>query len=437
MEASKIPLDDPKTYRLLSSGNTLGVFQVESPGMQQLLKKVQPTSIHDVSAIVALYRPGPMGAGAHHEYAKRKASGQHRATIHPEIDDLLSEILAETYGLLVYQEQVMEIINRITGWSYAEADDILTAMRKKKHDKLEQSKPAFFLAASANGYSQRGMSALWETLVPFADYSFNKSHSVAYAHITVWTAYLKANYPTEYMASLLSHASEGKADERGPKELYLQECSRLGISLLPPDINSSDLTFTPTPEGIRYGIGAIKGVGDKAAAALISRRPYASLDDFFRRFNSSVLNSGVLEALIRCGAFDSIWTSREQLMAEARDIAQMAQESRRQRDIGQESLVKTNFSPAGKAQKDNRLRAEWELETIGVVLTHPVVILRPPGALDQDQWVWIHRVLANHPGDQEVRVQLGNSTIKLTTKVGFGRALADALRLVGMDVGEL
>src|SRR5690606_20442763 len=228
--------------------------------------------------------------GSHTEYARRKQRGEYSPRVHPDLDRAIEPVLAETYGLIVYQEEVLEIIKVVTGWGYAEAEDIFTAMRKKKLERMEQSRPAFFQAAQSRGYSAEAVQALWDVLVPFSDYSFNKAHSVAYAHISYYTAYLKANHPIEYMTALLSSAEDTKELRK-----HIDECRRMDIPILPPDVNESDLGFTPTTRGIRYGIAAIKGIGEGATQSLIDKRPYDSIDDFFRRASAKVLNARVLE----------------------------------------------------------------------------------------------------------------------------------------------
>lgn len=413
MFPDEIPLDDPKTYALLSRGETIGVFQVETPGMQGLLKKVRPENIGDISAVLALYRPGPMDNGYHTDYATRRATKQTSIDIHPELEIILSPILLETSGVICYQEQIMAIIAEVTGWSYAEAEDIFNGMRKKNLQKMERSRPAFYSTAQSRGFSTEAVDALWETLIPFSDYSFNKSHSVAYAIITYRTAYLKANHPVEYMTALLTSAARMKKPE--DRDKYLAESVRMGINILPPDINDSRFGFTPTKKGIRYGLEGIKDVGAGAVEAIITRRPYRSIDDFFRRADPKVLNGRVLDALARSGTLDSLWSSREQLVEQSRELSRLAQDSQRAARGGQRSLLPVRFRPSsgkeGTPKKDSAGRAQWERDTLGAVVTRPRLLLRPSRPLTQTEWEWIRS--ASTRGQTELSVLLGKTEVKL------------------------
>lgn len=408
----------------------MGIFQLESPGMQQLLRKVKPTRLNDISAVLALYRPGPMGMSAHHEYAKRKNSGDNRATIHPELDDLLTEVLYETYGLVVYQEQVMEVISRVTGWGYAESENILTAMRKKKLALLAKSKPSFMEAA--NRFSLAATTALWETLIPFSDYSFNKSHSVGYAKVAYWTAYLKANHPQQFMTSLLS-----STDNIEESAHFIHECQTMGAPVLPPDINLSGIDFTSTKEGIRYGIAHIKGVGVSAAEDLLSRRPYGSLDQFFRNTPGKVLNARVLEALVKAGALDSLWSSREGLVQQAQGVAQLALEGRKHRSEGQSSLLRVRYRPQytqeGPPPKDSNLRAGWERDTLGLAFTTPKVVLTLNRALSRQEWEWVAGLLGGH---QPLEIRYGSIIIGTNAAATYSEDLKRALSMIHVGVEE-
>ncbi len=434
MIPSDIPLDDLRSYELLSRGETIGVFQLESPGMISLLKKVKPNDLQDLSAVLALYRPGPMGNKSHLEFAERKGSSR-GPELHPEIDDLISPILEETYGAIVYQEQVMAIIAETTGWDYRQAGLIFDAMRKKDHAKLQSSKPAFWQSGGEH-LSEEALEVLWNTLLPFADYSFNKSHSIAYAHISYWCAYLKANYPAKYFASLLSHAKTSNAKKQNEVEIFLKEVSRMGIPILPPDINESDLAFTATERGIRYGICGIKGLGTPTAHALFARRPYVSLDDFFRRADRKVLKSNVLETLVKSGALDSLWSSREELVQQAQDVAQMAIEGRRASKTGQSGFYSdARYRPrkeGSAAQKDSGLRAEWEREALGVQLSWPDLVLKLGRPLSENEWIWVRTIVRSSPGRCTLR--LGGLDLGWCT---FSEKILEDLRMVSVEASYI
>ena len=257
LDLESLPLDDPATYELLGRGDTLGVFQLDGGPMRDLLRRMQPTGFEDVVAVIALYRPGPMGMNAHNDYADRKNARQAIKPIHPELAEPLQEILAETYGLIVYQEQIMRIAQKVAGYSLARADILRKAMGKKKREVLDKEYEGFSEGMKANGFSAAAIKALWDTVLPFADYAFNKSHAAGYGLVSYWTAYLKANYPAEYMAGLLTSVG----DDKDKAAVYLADCRKLGITVLPPDVNESGLNFASVGNDIRYGLGAVRNVG--------------------------------------------------------------------------------------------------------------------------------------------------------------------------------
>jgi DNA-directed DNA polymerase III PolC len=226
-------LDDKATYELLARADTLGVFQLDGGGMRTLLRLMQPDNFEDISAALALYRPGPMGANSHTNYALRKTGKQPITPIHPELEEALADILGPTYGLIVYQEQVQHIAQRVAGYTLGKADMLRRAMGKKKKEILDAEFVPFEAGMQANGYSAAAIKALWDVLVPFSDYAFNKSHTAAYGLVSYWTGYLKANYPAEYMAALLTSVR----DDKDKSALYLNECRHMGIKVLPPDVN--------------------------------------------------------------------------------------------------------------------------------------------------------------------------------------------------------
>src|SRR5271169_5737941 len=268
LDLESVPLDDMATFELLGRGETLGVFQLDGGPMRDLLRRMQPTGFEDVVAVIALYRPGPMGVNAHNDYADRKNNRQAIKPIHPELEEPLREILAETYGLIVYQEQIMRIAQKVAGYSLARADILRKAMGKKKREVLEKEFEGFSEGMQANGFSAKAIKALWDTILPFADYAFNKSHAAGYGMVSYWTAYLKANYPAEYMAGLLTSVG----DDKDKAAVYLADCRKLGITVLPPDVNESGLNFASVGTDIRYGLGAVRNVGANVVASLINTR---------------------------------------------------------------------------------------------------------------------------------------------------------------------
>ncbi|RMD57776.1 MAG: DNA polymerase III subunit alpha, partial [Nitrospirae bacterium] len=304
-----IPLDDRDTYALLSSGKTNGVFQLESSGMKELVIRVKPEVFEDIIALLALYRPGPLGEGMHEEYIKRKKGLSPITYEHP----ILEEILKDTYGIILYQEQVMQIANKMAGFTMGQADILRKAMGKKKAEVMEELKSKFIEGAKKNKILEKKAEKIFDLMASFAKYGFNKSHSAAYALITYQTAYLKAHYPVEYMAALLS----SEMDDTDKIMKYINECHNMGIDILPPDINVSDYEFKVSNNAIRFGLGAIKGVGSAAIESIISARedgPFRDMFDFCSRVDTRKVNKKVVESLIKAGALYS-FGNRAQLMA--------------------------------------------------------------------------------------------------------------------------
>jgi DNA polymerase-3 subunit alpha len=329
---------DKATYELLGRGDTLGIFQLEGGGMRSLLRLMQPNSFADISAVGALYRPGPMGANAHTEYADRKTGRKPAVPIHPELAEPLRDILDETYGLLVYQEQVLAIAQKVAGYSLGRADLLRKAMGKKKKEILDKEYDGFSTGMRERGYSPGAIKALWDTLVPFSDYGFNKAHSAGYGVVSYWTAYLKANYPAEYMAALLTSVK----DDKDKSALYLHECRRMGIKVLPPDVNESDSNFTPRGTDIRFGLSAIRNVGENVVASIIETRRakgrFRDFGDFLAKVEPVVCNKKVVESLIKAGSFDSLGHTRRGLAAVHAEIIDAAMGTKRAEAIGQFDL---------------------------------------------------------------------------------------------------
>lgn len=406
-----LPLDDHDTLEMLAQGNSDGVFQLDSDGMKRLLKDVKVDSFNDISAVLALYRPGPMGARSHIEYAKRKRSGSRRATINWELDDILTELLGETYGVIVYQEQVMAVLRTLAGWSLGKADLARKAMGKKDHAVLQKLYPEFCESMGSNGFSKEASDDLWAVLLPFADYAFNKSHTVGYGLVSYWTAYLKAHYPANYMASLLSSVSDDP--ERLP--IYLAEATRLGLKILPPDINESNGSFTASKGSIRFGICAIKGVGESAFEALVKKRPYKSIDHFYRTASLTVLNIGVLNALIRSGALDSLDDRRILHSEEAEALSSRARDERQSGRQGKVSLLRKQFQLPTEAsiQPGGSQLRNWETEYLGMQLSHSEMALQLIRPLTEAEWGYVGQLIDACPGSAPVNIYLGNN--KITT----------------------
>jgi DNA polymerase-3 subunit alpha len=262
----ELSLDDERTFRLLGRGDTLGVFQLDGGPMRALLRSMRPDTFEDISAVGALYRPGPMGANSHNEYADRKNGRKPVVAIHPELAEPLGDLLGDTYGLIVYQEQVMAIAQKLAGYSLGQADLLRRAMGKKKKEELDKQYTAFEAGMAERGFSPAAVKALWDTLLPFSDYAFNKAHSAAYGLVSYWTAYLKANYPAEYMAAVLTSVK----DDKDKMAVYLNECRRMGIKVLPPDVNESQSHFTPVGNDIRFGLTAVRNVGHNVIEAVLA-----------------------------------------------------------------------------------------------------------------------------------------------------------------------
>jgi DNA polymerase-3 subunit alpha len=314
LDLDSLALDDAPSYELLARGDTLGVFQLDGGPMRSLLKLMKPDNFEDISAVLALYRPGPMGANAHTDYALRKNGIQEVIPIHPELKEPLAEILGGTYGLIVYQEQVMAVAQKLAGYSLGQADILRRAMGKKKKSELDKQFAGFSQGMQDNGYSMEAVKTLWDILLPFSDYAFNKAHSAAYGVISYWTAYLKAHYAPEYMAALLTSVG----DDKDKSAIYLNECRRMGITVLPPDVNESSLNFTPVGTDIRFGMGAIRNVGSNVVQAMVAAREsegaYTSFKDFLMKVPAVVCNKRTIESLIKAGAFDSLNHHRRALV---------------------------------------------------------------------------------------------------------------------------
>ena len=356
-----LPLKDKKTFELLSRGDTLGVFQLDSAPIRALLRSMAPDSFEDISAVIALYRPGPMGEDSHNKYADYKNGRKNPVAIHTELEKPLNEILKDTYGLIVYQEQVLAIARKVAGFTLGRADLLRKAMGKKNKEILDKEKVHFEEGMTANGFSSDAIEKLWQTLIPFSDYAFNRAHSAGYGLLSFWTAYLKANFPTEYMAALLTSVR----DDKDKSALYLNECRRMGIKVLPPDVNESDSEYTPRGVDIRFGLTAIRNVGENVVASIIQNRSekgkYTSFGDFLAKVDAIVCNKKSIESLIKAGAFDSLGHTRRGLMMVYLEALDAVSEAKRAESIGQFDLFgATNATTSVSGVELDIPKNEWE-----------------------------------------------------------------------------
>jgi DNA polymerase-3 subunit alpha len=381
----ELPLDNQPTYELLARGDTLGVFQLDGGPLRALLRSMRPDNFEDISAVIALYRPGPMGANSHNEYADRKTGRKPVVPIHRELEEALAELLGDTYGLIIYQEQVMAIAQQVAGYSLGAADLLRRAMSKKKKSELDAQYEKFSGGMAEKGYSAGAIKTLWDILLPFSDYAFNKAHSAAYGLIAYWTAYLKANYPAEYMAALLTSVR----DDKDKSAIYLAECRRMGIKVLPPCVNSSDADFTPTGTDIRFGLTAIRNVGANVVGSIVATRTakgaFADVGEFLKKVDAVVCNKRTIEGLIKGGAFDSLGHSRRGLINVYEAAVDAVLDTKRAEAIGQfdlfGSMGDTVDSPVDDVfavrvpdgEWDKKVLLQFEREMLGLYVSdHPL-----------------------------------------------------------------
>jgi DNA polymerase III subunit alpha len=333
-----LPLDDRKAFELLARGDTLGVFQLDGGPMRALLRSMRPDNFEDISAVGALYRPGPMGANSHNEYADRKNDRKPVVPIHHELAEPLAEILGDTYGLIVYQEQVMAIAQKVAGYSLGAADLLRRAMGKKKKAELDAQFETFSGGMTERGFSDGAVKTLWDILLPFSDYAFNKAHSAAYGLVSYWTAYLKANFPAEYMAALLTSVK----DDKDRLAVYLAECRRMGIKVLPPCVNASEADFTPVGTDIRFGLSAVRNVGGNVVASVTACRKekgaFTEFADYLRKVDAVACNKRTVEAFIKSGAFDSVGHARKGLIQIYEQSIDSVMDTKRAEAVGQFDL---------------------------------------------------------------------------------------------------
>lgn len=366
----KIPFDDQSTYDLLSSGNTTGIFQLESAGMRDLLVRIAPNRFEDLIAIVALYRPGPMGSGMIDDFIKRKKG---KIPVRYNLPQL-REILDETYGIILYQEQVMRIANKLANFTMGQADILRKAMGKKKPEEMEKQKEAFIDGAQKNGISEKKANKIFDLMAYFAEYGFNKSHSTAYAYLAYQTAYLKAHFPVEFMAATLS----ADIDNTDKIVKLIAGCREMGIEMMPPDINKSGKEFRVADESLRFGLEAVKGVGSAALNTILESRnadgPFSSFSDFLNRIGSGKVNKKVIESLIKAGAFDTLSITRAGALELLNRFLYSNARMQTARMLGQQNIF-------GEKTDEDAVVKEWtceerlkhEKEALGFYITgHPL-----------------------------------------------------------------
>jgi DNA polymerase III subunit alpha len=441
IDLDNLPLDDPETYRLLARGELEGVFQLESSGMRQIVRDLKPSGLEDISSVLALYRPGPLDAGLIPKFINRKHGREKIEYEH----DILKPILEETYGIMVYQEQIMKIAQDMAGYSLGQADLLRRAMGKKKKSEMEKHKELFVEGSKKNEVNSKVATALFDQMVMFAEYCFNKSHSTAYGYVTYQTAYLKANYPVEYMAALLT----ANSDDQDKVQKYIATCNSMGIEVEPPDINRSQVNFTPLEKTILFGLSAVRNVGIGAVEALLASRDtegeFKSLADLCDRVDIRALNRRSLEALIHSGAFDKLESNRRQLINDLELVLEWAQSRAKDRASGQGNLfdffgggdtgqpvggyeTAPKSPPTEDFPQQERLRLEKEL--LGFYISdHPLKslqesarILAPINLSD----------LADHSDNATVSaIVMLNNVKRVTTKKGDAMAIIQIEDLTG------
>lgn len=379
LDIDNISLDDSSTYEMLSNGDAIGVFQLEASGLRNLLRLLKPTKFEDLSAVVALYRPGPMGVDAHTSYAKRANNNENVQYPHPELESPLEDILGDTYGLIVYQEQVMAIAQRVAGYTLGAADQLRKALGKKLPEILAQEYPKFQQGMLDNGYSQDCIDTLWDILIPFASYSFNRAHAASYGMIAYQTAYLKAHYPVEYMSALMTSVET----KHNKLALYLAECRNMGITVLPPDVNDANGEFYAVDDStVRFGLKAIRSVGDGVVNVLTTAREengsYDSLEDLFYRAHKRGITKAAWQNLILAGGLDEFGTRKELL--DTLDLnLKLAADRLTASAAGFDDLlsdVRLQLSNASEFPKDYLLKMEKRV--LGLYITgHPLDSLWP------------------------------------------------------------
>ena len=409
VDINNIPLDDKPTFEMLMQGDTDGVFQLESQGMKNLVKKLKPDVFEDLGALVALFRPGPLDSGMVEDFVERKHGRQAITYAHP----LLEPVLKDTYGTIVYQEQIMQVFQVLADYTLGQADMVRRMMGKKKVDEMEKQKGKFIERSAQHGMSSEDATNLFNQILAFASYCFNRSHSAAYAFVAYQTAYLKCHFPVEYLSALLSSV----ASDNDKTQLYIEEALKKGIKVLPPDINHSMSSFTPDENNIRFGLASIKQVGEGVIEEIIKEReengPYISIYDYVKRLDIKCSNKKTLEGLIKAGAFSAIEKSRKQLLDNIEYITSTASKETKAKLSGQGSLFDmlgdasaikdAKFHLAGSDEEYNaRTIQNFEKEFLGFYITsHPLGSIR-----DKLPFLMTHKIteLENLPNDKVVTI---------------------------------
>ena len=395
VDINHIPLDDKPTYQMLMAGDTDGVFQLESAGMKNLVKRLRPDVFEDLGALVALFRPGPLDSGMVDKFVDRKHGRVPITFPHPALEP----VLKDTYGTIVYQEQIMQVFQILADYSLGQADMVRRMMGKKKIDEMQKQKGKFIEGAARHGMAAKDATALFEDIEKFASYCFNRSHSAAYAFVAYQTAYLKCHYPVEYMSCLLSSVS----NDQEKTQLYIEECNKKGIQVLPPDINKSYAEFAPDGDDIRFGLASVKQVGEVVVEMIIKEREengeFSSIYDFCKRIDPKATNKRVLEGLIKSGAFSNLEKSRKQLMENLEYIVNTANKEAKAKELGQTSLFAglednedfagTKFHLAGSDEEySNKELQGFEKEFLGFyVSSHPLSSI-----MDKMQFLMSHKI---------------------------------------------
>lgn len=404
-----IPLDDKPVYDMLMTGDTDGVFQLESQGMKNLVKRLKPDVFEDLGALVALFRPGPLDSGMVDDFVERKHGRQAITYAHP----LLEPVLKDTYGTIVYQEQIMQVFQVLADYTLGQADMVRRMMGKKKVDEMEKQKSKFIERSAQHGMTAKDAEALFNQILAFASYCFNRSHSAAYAFVAYQTAYLKCHFPVEYLSSLLSSV----AGDQEKTQLYIEEAQKKGIKVLPPDINHSQSTFTPDEGNIRFGLASIKQVGEGVIEEIIKEReangPFKSIYDYIKRVDTKCSNKKTLEGLIKSGAFSSIEKSRKQLWDNIDYITATASKEAKAKESGQGSLFDllgdtsviedAKFQLAGSDEEYEQRQIQlFEKEFLGFYVTsHPLSTIR-----DKLPFLMTHKIseISELPNDKVVTI---------------------------------
>ena len=395
VDINHIPLDDKPTYQMLMAGDTDGVFQLESAGMKNLVKRLRPDVFEDLGALVALFRPGPLDSGMVDKFVDRKHGRVPITFPHPALEP----VLKDTYGTIVYQEQIMQVFQILADYSLGQADMVRRMMGKKKIDEMQKQKGKFIEGAARHGMAAKDATALFEDIEKFASYCFNRSHSAAYAFVAYQTAYLKCHYPVEYMSCLLSSVS----NDQEKTQLYIEECNKKGIQVLPPDINKSYAEFAPDGDDIRFGLASVKQVGEVVVEMIIKEREengeFSSIYDFCKRIDLKATNKRVLEGLIKSGAFSNLEKSRKQLMENLEYIVNTANKEAKAKELGQtnlfaglednEDFAGTKFHLAGSDEEySNKELQGFEKEFLGFyVSSHPLSSI-----MDKMQFLMSHKI---------------------------------------------